>query len=47
MDDYIEVQRDVLKTEKKAVVAETMQFTDAVSTVSGRCITNTMRKCTF
>jgi len=33
MDDYIEVQREVLKTEKKAVIAEAMQFTDAESTV--------------
>lgn len=31
MDDYMEVQREVLKTEKKAVVAEAMQFTDAES----------------
>ncbi len=27
-DDYIEVVRSVLKTEKKAVIAETMAFTD-------------------
>ncbi len=33
MDDYMEVQREVLKTEKKAVVAEAMQFTDAESAV--------------
>lgn len=33
LDDYMEVQRGVLKTEKKAVVAEAMQFTDAESTV--------------
>jgi len=33
LDDYMEVQRGVLKTEKKAVVAEVMQFTDAESTV--------------
>ncbi len=29
--DYVEVLRSVLKTEKKAVVAETMQLTDAES----------------
>jgi len=28
-DDYLEVVRDVLNTEKKAVVAETMELTDA------------------
>jgi len=33
LDDYMEVQRGVLKTEKKTVVAEVMQFTDAESTV--------------
>jgi len=33
MDDYIEVQREVLKTEKKAVIAEVMQFTDNESAV--------------
>ena len=33
LDDYMEVQREVLKTEKKAVVAEAMQFTDAESAV--------------
>jgi hypothetical protein len=33
LDDYMEVQRGVLKTEKKAIVAEAMQFTDAESTV--------------
>lgn len=33
IDDYMEVQREVLKTEKKAVVAEAMQFTDAESAV--------------
>ncbi len=33
LDDYMEVQRGVLKTEKKAVVANAMQFTDAESTV--------------
>lgn len=31
MDDYMEVQREILKTEKKAVVAEVMEFTDAES----------------
>ena len=30
-DDYLEVVRDVLNTEKKAVVAETMTLTDAES----------------
>ena len=30
-DDYLEVVRDVLNTEKKAVVAETMSLTDAES----------------
>ena len=33
MDDLMEVRREVLKTEKKAVVAEAMQFTDAKSAV--------------
>ena len=33
LDDYMEVQRGVLKTEKKAIVAETMNFTEAESTV--------------
>ena len=33
LDDYMEVQRGVLQTEKKAVVAEAMAFTDAESTV--------------
>jgi len=33
VDDYMEVQRGVLKTEKKAIVAEAMQFTEAESTV--------------
>ena len=33
LDDYMEVQREALKTEKKAVVAEAMMFTDAESTV--------------
>jgi len=32
-DDYMEVQRGVLKTEKKAVVADAMEFTEAESTV--------------
>lgn len=32
VDDYMEIQREILKTEKKAVVAEGMQFTDAEST---------------
>ena len=32
-DDYMEVQRGVLKTEKKAVVAEAMTFTEEESTV--------------
>jgi hypothetical protein len=31
LDDYMEVQREALKTEKKAIVAEAMQFTDAES----------------
>lgn len=31
--DYVEVQRAALKTEKKAIVAEAMQLTDAESTV--------------
>ena len=30
-DDYIEVARDVLKTEKKAAIAEAMMLTDAES----------------
>jgi hypothetical protein len=33
MDDYMEVQREALKTEKKAIVAEAMQLTDAESEV--------------
>ena len=33
IDDYMEVQRDVLKTEKKAVVAEVMSFTEEESAV--------------
>ena len=33
VDDYIEVAREVLKTEKKAAIAEAMQLTDAESTV--------------
>jgi hypothetical protein len=33
LDDYMEVQREVLKTEKKAIVAEAMQFTEAESAV--------------
>lgn len=32
-NDYVEVQRTALKTEKKAIVAEAMQLTDAESTV--------------
>jgi hypothetical protein len=32
-DDYMEVQRGVLKTEKKAVVADAMNFTEEESTV--------------
>lgn len=32
-NDYIEVVRSVLKTEKKAVIAETMAFTDAEAKV--------------
>jgi hypothetical protein len=32
-DDYMEVQRGVLKTEKKAVVADAMSFTEEESTV--------------
>ncbi len=32
-DDYLEVQRGVLKTEKKAVVADAMEFTETESTV--------------
>ncbi len=31
-NDYVEIMRSVLKTEKKAVVAEAMQLTDAEST---------------
>lgn len=31
IDDYIEIARDVLNTEKKAAVAEAMQLSDAVS----------------
>lgn len=31
VDDYMEVQRAALKAEKKAVVADAMQFTDTVS----------------
>jgi len=31
VDDYIEVARDVLKTEKKAAIAEAMMLTDAES----------------
>ena len=30
-NDYLEIARDVLKTEKKAVVAEVMQLTDTES----------------
>jgi len=33
IDDFMEVQRDVLKTEKKAVVAEVMSFTEEESAV--------------
>jgi hypothetical protein len=33
VDDYIEIQRSVLKTEKKAAIAEVMQFTEAESEV--------------
>lgn len=33
LDDYMEVQRGVLQTEKKAIVAEAMAFTDAESKV--------------
>ena len=33
IDDYMEVQRGVLKTEKKAVVADAMNFTEEESTV--------------
>ncbi len=33
LDDYMEVQREALKTEKKVVVTEAMMFTDAESTV--------------
>jgi hypothetical protein len=32
-NDYLEVQREVLKTEKKALVAEAMQLTEDESTV--------------
>jgi hypothetical protein len=32
-NDYLEVQREILKTEKKALVAEAMQLTEAESTV--------------
>ena len=32
-NDYLEVQREVLKTEKKALVAEAMQLTEAESTL--------------
>ncbi len=32
-DDYMEVQRGVLKTEKKAIVADAMNFTEEESTV--------------
>lgn len=32
VNDYLELARDVLKTEKKAVVAELMQLTEAEST---------------
>ncbi|MCK5462212.1 MAG: hypothetical protein KAI95_04320, partial [Bacteroidales bacterium] len=31
-NDYLELARDVLKTEKKAVIAELMQLTEAEST---------------
>jgi len=31
IDDYLEVAREVLKTEKKAIVAEAMQLSDAES----------------
>ena len=31
-NDYLEIARDVLKTEKKAVIAEVMQLTDTEST---------------
>ena len=33
LDDYMEVQRGVLKTEKKAIVADAMFFTEEESTV--------------
>ena len=33
VDDYMEVQRAALKTEKKAIVADAMQLTDAESEV--------------
>ena len=32
-NDYLEVQREILKTEKKALVAEAMQLTEEESTV--------------
>jgi Ribonuclease G/E len=32
-NDYLEVQREVLKTEKKALIAEAMQLTEEESTV--------------
>jgi hypothetical protein len=32
-DDYIEIMRSALKTEKKAIIAEVMQFTEAESEV--------------
>ena len=31
-NDYLELARDVLKTEKKAVIAEVMQLTETEST---------------
>ena len=33
LDDYMEVQREALKTEKKAIVAEAMMFNDAEAEV--------------
>ncbi len=33
IDDYLEVVREVMKTEKKAIVAETMQLSDSESGV--------------
>lgn len=33
LDDYMEVQRGVLKTEKKAIIAEAMSFTEQESSV--------------